>query len=429
MKKLLILLLLISPSLLFAYEHSGGVRLDLNVEAPELYGTIAEASSENQLSLWYEGRVNDLINISVDGGLVYEAFAGVAVNLNQEIAFLGVEGDFYPDIRSLNVFGYTGIFDYRVGRQVYTDPSGMIISHPVDGLDAGIRLGPGVLKASIGYSGLVHNMASDIAMTKNDITKKEDSMFGASRLIEGISYTYPELLDSYMSLTAGITAQQDLLKDENVLSGAEKMNSVYLQLGMEGFLLPWMMYDSNMAYQIGKYGDLQSNGFMADLQLFLVPGGMNSYMSLSALMSTGETWGNREDYYGTGASGDQNQFVPISTAGSQGYVLQLDLGNVCAYELLFSFSKTQKFSFELSTTTLMRFVDGPVSSSMLIEGSDSLFIGQEGLMAFKFRPVSDFGASIKLGALYPGEAITINEYLEPYLPVLPKIGFDLSFSF
>ena len=423
MKKILILLFITLPSLLFAYEHIGGARLDLNLEGPDLYGTIAEAKTEDRFSLWYEGRVNDLINISAEGGVVYEAYAGVAVDLNQKPSYLGVEGEFYPDIRALNIFGYTGIFDYRLGRQHYSDASGMIISQPIDALDAGIRLGPGVLNASVGYSGLVHKKASDIAMTKSDFD-------GSSRLIEGLSYTYPELLGSFMNLTAGVTAQQDLIKDTDIAVGSEKMDSLYLQLGMDGFLLPFIMYDSSFIYQVGTYGDARSNGYLTDFQLFLVPGGSNFYLSLKALMTSGESWENRSDYYGQNATGDQNQFMPISTAGSQGYVLELDLGNITAFELLISLSKSKKFAFELSTTTLMRTVDGPVSSTMIIDnGVSDLFIGQEGLMAFKFRPVSDFGASIKLGALYPGESVTLNEYLEPYLPVLPKIGFDLSFSF
>ncbi|MDC7234649.1 MAG: hypothetical protein PQJ58_15565 [Spirochaetales bacterium] len=415
MKKKLVYLFLLLPFTLTAYEHTGGIRLDLNLEAPSLYGTVAEASSEDSLRLWYESRVNDLIHFSVDGGIAWDGYAGVAVNLNQEIEYLGVESDLYPDIRALNVFGFYNIFDYRLGRQQYSDPSGLLIAQPLDALEAGVKLGPGMLKASLGYSGLVHEKASDIAMTQKDLEE------GSQRLIEGISYSLPELLGPYMNLTGAVTAQQDLSGD---------LNTLYFQLGAEGFLLPFLMYDSSFIYQAGSLGDLKSNGLLGDFRVLLVPGGSRSFISLGAFYTSGETWENRPGFYGEGANGDQNLFIPISTAASQGYVLQLDPGNITAFELLFSLSGSKKFAFELSTTTLLRTVDGPVSSTMVIDnGVSDLYIGQEGLMAFKFRPASDFGASINVGVLYPGEVITINEYLEDYLPVLPKIGFDLSFSF
>ncbi|MDC7241704.1 MAG: hypothetical protein PQJ50_15225 [Spirochaetales bacterium] len=420
------------PTLLSAYEHTGGVRLDLNAEGPDIYGTVAEFTTTDKLSLWYESSLNDLFKFSFDGSLVYDANARIAADFNQELSYLGLDGEFYPELNALNMYGKYAGFNYRAGRQLFADPSALIIAHPLDGLAISMRLGPGLLSTTLGYTGLVNSKASDITMTSSDVNlaSDSDSFFGPSRIIESVSYTYPEILGPYMTLTGGITAQQDMIKDEKISTGSDRLHTVYFQLDMEGFLLPVLMYDTSLVFQTGALGDLTSNGYLGEFTLYFLPGGTNSFVSLGALVSSGEKWENREDYYGQNASGSQNQFIPISNSGSRGYVLDLNLGNLTAIELLVSLSGSNRFAFELSTTTLLRTVNGPVSSSLIVDnGEDSLFIGQEALMAFKFRPASDFGASINLGVLVPGEAVTINEELEPFLPVLPKIGFDLSFSF
>ena len=433
MKRILTLCLLtflILPAGLFAYEHIGGGRLDLNLEGPDINGTIAEFTSSDRFTLWYEGSFNEMIKLNLEGALVFDGSLGAAANVHQELEYLGLEGDLYPDIRSAHVFGTWNMLDYRVGRHVYTDPSGMIISHPVDGFDLGAKLGPGTLRASLGYTGLNHYLASDIAMTKSDLIDRSGTPFGAQRLVESVFYNYPEILGEYMTLTGGILAQQDLLDDGDVADGTEKLNSVYFMAGIEGFILPVLAYDATLAYQLGSYGDYSANGFLADGSFYFFPGSGRSFLSIEALYSTGDEWDDDKGVNYYGGNTDRNQFIPISGVGSKGYVHPIDLGNLTALEVLLNLSRREKFACEISTTTLMRSVDGPISSSLVVNNGESgKFIGQEGLLNFLFRPASDFGASVKAGVLLPGDCITINEFLEPYLPVLFRVGFDLSVSY
>jgi hypothetical protein len=427
-KKYLIPLFLILPVLLSAYEHTGGARLDLNLNAPDINGIFMEASSTDRFSLWYKGSVNDLINISLEGALVYKGSAGFAVNLSQEFAYQGIEGDYYPDIKAANVFGNYDFIYYRAGRQVMRDPSRLILSHQADGLNAGVRLGQGTLTAQLGYTGLVHHLASSIAMTRSDL--QTDTTFGAPRFIEGLGWNQTELLGDKVNLKLSLLAQQDLLDESDVAADSEKLNTAYGQIRLDGYLLPALAYDGGFIYQMGSLGSYKSNGTATELKLYYFPIRSLSFVSLGGLISSGETWDKRDDYYGQGASADQNQFMPISSGSGKGYVLNISPGNLTSLELLLSLSRSKRFATEISTTTLMRTVDGPVSSSMIVNnGEDNLFIGQEALLAFLFRPTSDFGGSIKMGALYPGDAITLNELLEPFLPVLFRLGFNLSFSF
>jgi hypothetical protein len=430
MKKYLISLFLILPVFLSAYEHTGGARIDLGVKAPDINGTMAEATTTDSFSLWYKGSVNDLVNFNLEGALAYKGTAGFAVNLSQEFSYLGLDGDFYPNIKAANVYGsYENIY-YRAGRQRMRDASGLVFAHQADGASGGILLGPGTLRAKLGYTGLVHYLASTVAMTRSDLTQRDGSSLGSPRLIEELGYSFPELLGSKMSMDVSFLAQQDLLDDSDVSAGSEKLNTIYSQLRLDGYLLPFLAYEGGFIYQMGNYGSVASNGTATELKLFFLPGYSSSLVSLSGLVSSGETWDNRSDYYGQGASGDQNQFMPISSGAGKGYVVNLTPGNLTSLELLINLSSSKKFATEISTTTLMRTVDGPVSSSLVVDnGVDDLFIGQEALLSFLFRPTSDFGGSFKMGALYPGECITINELLEDYLPVLFRVGFDLSFSF
>ena len=433
MKRILTLCLLIClilPAGLFAYEHIGGGRLDLNMEGPDINGTIAEFSSTDRFTLWYEGAFNDMLKLNLEGALVYKGSAGLAANVKQELEYLGIEGDFYPDIRSAHMFGKWDILDYRVGRLIYTDPSKMLISHSVDGFDVGAALGPGSLRGSLGYTGLINYMASDIGMTKSDLVDRSDTPFGAPRLMESVFYTYPELLGVYMNLTGGILAQQDLLSDSDVSAGSEKLNTAYFLIGMDGFLIPMLAYDASLIYQVGSYGDYSANGFLADASLFFFPGAGRSFLSFEAQISTGEEWDDDANVNYYGGDKDRNQFIPITDVGSKGYVHPIDPGNLTALEILLNLSRREKFALEVSTTTLMRTVNGPVSSSLIVNnGKSDKFIGQEGLLKLLFRPASDFGASFKAGVLLPGDCVTINEFLEPYLPVLFRMGFDLSLSY
>ena len=433
MKRALILCLLIFmilPAGLFAYEHIGGGRLDLGMQGPDINGTIAEFTNTDRFTLWYEGAFNEMVKLNLEAALVYEGAFGAAANIEQELEYLGLEGDFYPDIRSAHVFGVWNILDYRVGRHVYTDPSEMIISHPVDGFDVGAILGPGFLRVELGYTGLINYLASDIAMTKSDLIDRSGTPFGAPRLLESVFYTYPEVLGEYMTLTGGILAQQDLLDDSDVADYSEKLNTVYFLASIEGFILPTLAYDTTFIYQVGSYDKYSANGFLADAALHYFPGAGRNFLSFEALVSSGEEWDSDKGVNYYGGDKDRGQFIPISGVGSKGYVHPVELGNLTALELLLNLSWSKKFAIEASTMTMMRTVDGPVSSTLIVNNGESgKFIGQEGLLNFLFRPVSDFGASVKAGVLMPGECITINEFLEPYLPVLFRVGIDLSFSY
>ncbi len=430
MKKIIILLFFafILTLSLSAYEHVWGTRLDLNVSAPDINGTTATLSSLDSFTLWYEGSFSPALKLRLDGALGFNFATTFAVDVHKDLQYVNTAGDLYPDIKTVQVFGSYGIFDYRLGRHLYTDPSRMIFSQALDGLDLGIRLGPGTLRVEAGYTGLIHFLASSQSMTKNDVTDRSDTFFGSPRLIETLSYKYPELWQEHLSLVASFTAQQDLQND--LVAGTEKLHTYYLHLGVNGFLIPSLGYEANAVYQRGFYGENSATGFLGSAKFLWFTGWGNSFVTLKGVFSSGDKWKDRQDYFGAGVTGETNQFTPITSCGSVGYVENFSLGNISAGELLINLSKTRRFAAQISTTSILRNVNGPVSSSLVINnGKDSAFLGQEVLLNILGRPSQNFGIGFKAGVLAYGEAITINTLLEDYLPVLFKAGIDLSFSF
>ncbi len=419
-----------ASTLLGAYEHTGGGVLNLNARGPEINGTSLTATSTDSFYLWYEGAFMPEVKLRIEGGLGFNYAVTFVVDLYKKLKYMNTSFDFYPDIKTVQIFGSWNILDYRAGRHVYTDPSGMLFSQALDGIDIGAKLGPGTLRLETGYTGLVHYLAASQSMTKNDITDRDDSPFVSPRLIESLSYRWPELWKEYINLTGSFIAQQDLLEKDKLAQGTEKLNTFYLHLGLDGFLLPSLGYDAHAIYQMGNYGDNFASGFLASTRFFYFTGWGNTYISLKGIFSSGDKWEDRQDYYGSGISNDTKQFIPITSCGAVGYVEKFNLGNISAAELLISLSKNRKFAAQISGTSIFRSQKGPVSSSLVGDTEkDGSFLGQEVLLDIMGRPSQNLGIGFKAGVLFYGDAVSINELLEDYLPVLFKAGIDLSFSY
>jgi len=420
----------VAASPLAAYDHIFGARLDLNAEAPEMQGTVFAVTTTDSFSLWYEGSWNDMFNIEADAAVVYEADYRLGIAFDTlDIGYLGSEAVWYPDVRALNVFGQAGRFYYRAGRQTFQDPGLLVISNPSDGILFGAQLAGMTLDFQGGYTGLVNYNATSVTMTVNDLVS---DTWGSPRLLEKVSWSWPGILRQ-MSLSASLIAQQELRDTADMLEGSEKLNSQYLEVMADGFLLAPLAYRLTAVGQTGSYGDdISLLAGIGRMELTFLPRRSNAAMGIDLIYSTGDSW-DRGDYYASSiAEGKDklNQYMPISTVSSLGFVEVFELGNITTLGAFFSINPSDKFSAELRGTTFLRTSAGPVSSSLVIDdGNDEMFIGQEGLLSFFFRPVSDVGFSIKTGVLYRGDIVTIPEELEPYFPVLMRVGFDLSLSF
>ena len=171
--------------------------------------------------------------------LLFEAYAGTETGVNSTFT---VQGRYeYTDERAylfdVDILRYRGVFPGAVGndsvfqaeggRIYFSDPTGMVLSHPADGISLKF-LYPGLrILAAGGYTGLLLNPSSDIRMTSIDMSEEDlddsDHFFGPEKMFLQSTLTIPELwwLDSMSFFGLAVFD----LRDE---SEGAVMNSQYL---------------------------------------------------------------------------------------------------------------------------------------------------------------------------------------------------------
>ena len=305
-----------------------------------------------------------------------------------------------------------------------------MISHSGDGILVGSRLGGTTLDVQAIYTGYVNENTSSLNTSVNDLSADHQENFTSPRMIEKLTWSLPGIYRQNLSLS--VLAQQDLHQKDDMVDGSEKMHSQFLELVLKGFLSPAVPYRVSAAGETGHYGDASLWAGIARLETGFFPVQNRSGVGLDVMYSSGDSW-DRGDYYASGAGDDDDtlhQYIPISSVSGPGYVEVFELGNITTLGVFYLMNLKENFSAELRGTTFLRTTPGPVSSTLVLDdGEDSPFIGQEGLLSFSVRPVSDVSLGIKAGVFYMGDTITIAEDLEKYLPVLMRLGVDFSLSF
>ncbi|MCK5737455.1 MAG: hypothetical protein KAH21_13305, partial [Spirochaetaceae bacterium] len=422
--------ILMVPSLaLSAYDQIWGARLDLNLELPEVIGSSIGLNSENTAILWYQGRWTPAANIELSGGVQFDAYPLFGLTNDIQFSYHGFYYTVYPNLDKLNFYGNTGMFGYKAGRQLTGDPAGLILDAPFDGIDFSVDIGKHVFTLGAGYTGLTIRESAEYFMTLTDV--KRDSMLAAPRIMESLAWDMPAAA-SWLNLSLYFLAVQDLTSPEEQQSyGSGRFNSSYLELYARGFLGESFLYDLSLVGQYGTYKHTTEStvlGGIGRLGLSWLTS-ENSRLGLDVIASTGDDWGRNGYLLGSTTKTELSQYLSTSIVSTQGFVLELELGNLTSFALFYAQRPSKTFSWEMKTTTLLRTAIGPVSTGLVPESSTGHFIGQEGLVSFTWRPKSDFGWDFNIGVLYPGEAIVLDSEISSYFPVLYRLGFDWSWSF
>lgn len=117
----------------------------------------------------------------------------------------------YTDERAylfdIDTLKYTGVFpgalgadsvlDVAAGRTVFSDPTGMVLSHPADGVSVNLLYPKIRFHIAGAYTGLLLNPSSDIRMTSIDLSEEDieisDNFFGPKKMFLQSTLTFPEL--------------------------------------------------------------------------------------------------------------------------------------------------------------------------------------------------------------------------------------------
>ncbi len=434
MKKLqaaaILILLLIPVFSLSAYDQTWGARLDLNLEFPAIAGSSFGLFSEDDARIWYRGRWSPAANMEVDGGVGFSNAVLFGITTDLKFSYHGFYYTIFPILEKLNFYGNSGMFGYKAGRQLVVDPAGLIVEAPFDGIDFSVDIGRHIFSAGVGYTGLAFRnyASSDYFMTATDI-KRTDTLV-TPRMMEYLAWDMPGAA-SWLNLSAFFLAVQDLTSVEDQAAYKNnRFNSMYMELYSRGFLGEAFLYDLTLVGQYGTYGTATVLGGIGRLGLSWLPGS-HSRLGVDIIGSTGDEWGNRDFYLlGQTTGNELSQYLPVSIVSTQGFVVEFELGNQTSLGVFYSNRPSDTFSWELRTTTFLRTAIGPVSTLMVPSSTtEGHFLGQEGLLSFFWRPKADFGWDLNLGVLYPGNPITLDSEIEPYFPVLYRVGFDWSWSF
>ncbi len=423
---LILFILLIPAFTLSAYDQIWGVRLDLNLELPEIAGSSFGISTENAVGIWYRGRWSPAANMEVDGGVAFDGDFLFGLTNELKFSFHGFFYTIYPELDKLNFYGNTGIFGYKAGRQLTGDPAGLIIDAPFDGIDFGVDIGKHIFTVGAGYTGLVFRESAEFFMTETDV--KRDSALAAPRIMEYLVWDMPAAA-SWLYPSVYFLAVQDLTSAEDqVAYDNKRFNSMYLELFSRGFLGQSFIYDLSLVGQYGTYDAATVLGGIGRLGFSWLPS-THSRLGVDLIRSTGDDWGRGTYLLGSTTETELSQYLPVSIVSTQGFVVEFEIGNLTSLGAFYAKRPSETFSWELRTTTFLRSALGPVSTGYVDNTSDGYFLGQEGVMSFFWRPKSDFGWDFKVGVLYPGDPIVLDSEIDAYFPVLYRLGFDWSWSF
>lgn len=423
----LILLLLLPLVSLAAYDQMWGGNVDLNLELPTVIGSTFGFQSKDTAGLWYNGSWSPEANIEIDAGVGFDFTVLFGLTTGVDISYHGFYYDIYPELDKLNFNGNDGIFGYKAGRQLTGDPAQLILDVPFDGVDFGIDIGKHLFTVGVGYSGLTFRRSAEYFMTETDL--KRDSVFSTPRMMEYLAWDMPGAT-SWLNPSVYFLAVQDLTSAEDQSDYDNKrFNTMYLELFSRGFIGEAFIYDLSLVGQYGTYGDASVLGGIARLGFSWLPG-THSRFGVDLIGSSGDNWDRGSYLLGDTTESRLSQFLPVSNVSTQGFVVEFELGNLASLGAFYGSRPSKTFSWEFRTTTFLRTAIGPVSAHMVSDtSSTSYFMGQEGLFSFTWRTKSDFGWDLKVGVLYPGDPLVLDSEIEPYFPVLYRLGFDWSWSF
>lgn len=339
-------------------------------------------------------------------------------------------------------------FVTRMGRLTITDPGGLVVRHPVDGLALILRYPLVEFGMSGGYTGFVNKEFSRVSMSLYDSLDSEDDdvYFGPARLIGQARLALRNVVFG-QSLSAAFIFQQDLRDPEKVVQVGEEraqilaeerepgglLNTQYVLALVDGAIpsgaIPGQLFHEvayvlNLGSTLSEVEDdtVQSGasfqyrpvrGHLVRLKLsYFLQEYKNSSAGLGFTYSSGDssyrsfTEGNRSDV--------SNMFIPV-TASSSGTVFGVNHGNSTVLEVFYSLMPfggdgnpfLDSFQLQAAWYSFFRSAGtGAVSSSSIDPASDTTYLGSEVDLAFRFRPFSDFGFGLSTGVFFAhGDAL------------------------
>lgn len=346
-----------------------------------------------------------------------------------------------PDLETLkfqwsikNPEGVLSETELALGRFTVRDPVGFILSTPWDGFLLTLGSRSWQSRMGFGYNGFLSKSSSSMALTQSDITDQSNTQVffappRATGLVEGtlvlgdthrLSLTYLPQLDLRKFFSGGdrILVEPGTSTLNRVEGGV--LNTHHALMTLTGQVVSGFYYTLAGGFLGGKtlyYKDtykeaslLGSSGTLA-LDWYLKDS-VSSALHLQGWYTSGDGSERKEFAEGSEYSGDPSSLFLFKTLSntSPGYVFAPQWGNLMVGEASYSFKilSSPRASDGLTTSltgrTFFRPLVGPISSSRVAVDSGRNYLGTEGVISFRYRPVSDLSLSLTTGVFIPDSA-------------------------
>lgn len=328
----------------------------------------------------------------------------------------------------------------RFGRFNLADPTGRVMSHPVDGANVRISGVTSDIELGAGYTGLINKEFSRVSLTLQDSVDENDSdvYFGAPRLLGRGTIAFPELVAG-QNLSLGFAFQQDLRDPDSVVQdGVTQENTEEIgglldtqyailkvdgPISRVGSLFYTLSYVFNTGRTLGLLADEdggQDTYQYRPIRGHLVDGAvqyfMPSYFSSAAALGVVYTSGDSDylSFTEGNTEGDATMFTAV-TPGGRGAVFGLQSGNSTVGEISYSmkpFSASDGILSSLQTRAVLYSFfrsagTGAVSVSDVDADSNGAYLGSEVDLDIRWRPLSDLGLGLTTGFLLANEDVLV----------------------
>jgi len=318
-----------------------------------------------------------------------------------------------PYIFDVDLLRFTGIFprssvlELTAGRFVFKDATGLILSHPADGLRFGFFFPKVYIQLGAAYTGLLLNPSSEIRVSADDLLEADvgTQFFGPSRALVQSAFNFPAGRRG-RETTLQALAQFDLRTD-----AAEQIHTQYLGLATSNRLSPTLYLDSHFTLSSGQSKVAAKNTFL----LSFLYGFSFRYFNEDLLSSRAHL----KIQYGSGflplvllpgwEGLSLEDFRPINQPIT-GLVFSPALANLMYADFLYTLRPLFRHPNQslaniqpgLGVRTYFRSTFSDISLDKVDPSSDGMYLGTEIEASLVARVFSDLGLSLRMGVFLPG---------------------------
>jgi hypothetical protein len=428
---------------LSAFDFDFGGSLD-NSSTPSVSagssGTVLAMDQRNKAALWGDMHFGPSFALSAQGSYSFT----LLVPYLFDIDFLKADWQILPALKA------------SAGRFVFSDFTGHVLNHKLDGLALTASFPFAVVTAGAGYSGFLLKPSSLILMTRTDSGDQSDSsvFFAAPRIIEKVDVLFPNILPR-QDLEVVAILQQDLRAEntliqpgqtQQLVAGASggRLSSQFWGIGLSGGLVSTLYYDSwfyvntgsTLSYIADPASITGSSWEYASILAFFGGVGfryfdeslLSSRVELQAIVSSGDA--DNATFQEGNTAGESKLLVPISQ-DTLGIAFQPQWGNLILIDANYSlkpFSRGstvwQNLQLMAKVLSFLRPTTGAISQAGLNPSSTDLYLGTEGEVILNFRPFSDLGTALSFACFIPNPNAFTGTAAQPVLAGRLEVSFS-----